>query len=220
LVCSKAALRRAFYACVKRSSQRSLSDRTFQVCVSYFSSVMRLTKRTVLYHRFFGWESETVVIIIADILDNSRYNCLLKYTLVLTEKHFSKIPSNLLVCNFRFLSKMQHGFADYGCCIQTEKTVTNFDWKSQDVTTDKPVNPPANVEIRPSTMDLKQGKDSRKPVSLSDPLELAFCGSLIDPLSLCCRPDFSSYFGRNIVYASTLNCWYLSNNFTSWFAKA
>lgn len=36
--------------------------------------------------------------------------------------------------------------------------------------------------------------------------ELIFCGSLIDQTSLSCRPDFSSYFGSNIAYATTFNC--------------
>ena len=128
-----------------------------------------------------------------------------------------------LSCNFRFLSKMQHGFADYGCCIQTEKTVTNFDWRSQVVSssggsgsTNKPENPSVNGEIRPYAVDPKQGIES----VTSDLSELSFCGSLIDPLSLRCRPDFSSYFGRNIVYASTLNCWYSFFNFTPCFVKA
>jgi hypothetical protein len=37
-------------------------------------------------------------------------------------------------------------------------------------------------------------------------LEIVFCGFRIDPSGLSCRPDYSSYFGRNISYATTLSC--------------
>jgi hypothetical protein len=122
--------------------------------------------------------------------------------------------------HFRFLNKMQNGFADYGCCIQNEKTVTNF--KSQNPslnvgsgsTNKQPVNGEILSEMR-SGLNPNLGVENRKQNTQSDLSELSFCGSVIDPLSLCCRPDFSSYFGRNIVYASTLNCWYSSNNFTT-----
>ena len=56
----------------------------------------------------------------------------------------------------------------------------------------------------------KLSKTSCKKISkspeLNVPDQLTFCGSRLDPNDLSCRPDFSSYFYRNIVYATTLNC--------------
>ena len=34
---------------------------------------------------------------------------------------------------------------------------------------------------------------------------ISFCGALISPRTLETRPDFGSYFGRNIAFASKLN---------------
>ena len=34
---------------------------------------------------------------------------------------------------------------------------------------------------------------------------ISFCGALISPRTLETRPDFGSYFGRNIVFATKLN---------------
>ena len=33
---------------------------------------------------------------------------------------------------------------------------------------------------------------------------LHFCGAILDPKTLDCRPDYSVYHGKNIVYASNL----------------
>ena len=35
--------------------------------------------------------------------------------------------------------------------------------------------------------------------------EISFCGALINARTLEARPDFGSYFGRNIAFASKLN---------------
>ena len=56
----------------------------------------------------------------------------------------------------------------------------------------------------------KSSKTSFEKIAKSQELivpdQLTFCGSRLDPNDLSCRPDFSSYFYRNIVYATTLNC--------------
>jgi len=74
---------------------------------------------------------------------------------------------------------MKSGFPDYGSFIQSDKTVTNL----------KPAE-----------------TDSGGPDSGGSDLEIVFCGFRIDPSGLSCRPDYSSYFGRNISYATTLSC--------------
>ena len=42
-----------------------------------------------------------------------------------------------------------------------------------------------------------------EPYSCKTPI--VFCGAVLDPVSLSCKPDFSTYMNRNIAYASTFN---------------
>jgi hypothetical protein len=78
---------------------------------------------------------------------------------------------------------MKSGFPDYGSFIQSDKTVTNLKTTETD----------------------SDGPDHETDSGGSD-LEIVFCGFRIDPSGLTCRPDYSSYFGRNISYATTLSC--------------
>ena len=146
---------------------------------------------------------------------------------------------------------MKAGFADYGCCIQESKTVTNFKDSNLSLSTpstnfpqipetlqscsnqsyltthqtlstsslNEPSYAPKSFEFVGSgkaDLSLSTSKPSKSSkacfkkiaktpeVIVTD--QLTFCGSRLDPNDLSCRPDFSSYFNRNIVYATTINC--------------
>ena len=75
---------------------------------------------------------------------------------------------------------MEVGFPDYGCTIQAEKTFKNF-----------------------ATLESAVAMTSAATMTST---ELVFFGSLIDCSTMICRPDFSTLFGRNIAYATTLSC--------------
>lgn len=90
---------------------------------------------------------------------------------------------------------MEVGFPDYGCSIQTEKTFKNFVTRA----------PMAEIPMAETTSAEMTAAETL-PSEAQSPTELVFFGSLIDSSTMTCRPDFSTLFGRNIAYATTLTC--------------
>ena len=83
-----------------------------------------------------------------------------------------------------FLHKMHRGFSEYNCIMQESKMATNL----------QPL-PSANVV----------GDDAGDMVGIiGNGKTLKFCGAILDPKSLHCRPDFQGKFFCKIHTACTM----------------
>ena len=67
-----------------------------------------------------------------------------------------------------------------------------------------------NCEIQKTKT--KDNIEEKKPRQ-GEKVPIVFCGAIIDPINLSCRPDFSAYVDKNIAYASTFNVHAFSDPF-------